>query len=114
MEKYAPPGFRSGKPANILISIFVYAALLSLSLDYKAEGLPPGVPTNACRAIYLVMGLVMLFFTANYLDVWKIFRIDRIRNMWLRTIVVFAVDGILGVLMVLLMIFAAVSMGVYS
>lgn len=113
-KKYAPPGFRSGKPANILISIFVYAALLSLSLDYKAEGLPPGVPTNACRAIYLVMGLVMLLFTANYLDVWRLLRIDRIRNMWIRTIVVLAVDCILAGLMILLMIFAAVITGGYS
>ncbi len=113
-KKYAPPGFRSGKPANILISVFVYAALVSLSLGYTAEGLPPGPVTNVCRGIYLIMGLVMLFFTANYLDVWKIFRIDRIRNMWLRTIVVLAVDGILGILMILLMIFAAVSMGAYG
>ena len=112
-KKYAPPGFRSGKPANILISVFVYAALASLALGYTAEGLPPGPVTNVCRGIYLVMGLVILFFTANYLDVWKVFRIDRIRNMWLRTVAVLAVDGILCVLMILLMIFAAVSMGAY-
>ena len=98
----------------LAFSIFVYAALLSLSLDYKAEGLPPGVPTNACRAIYLVMGLVMLLFTANYLDVWRLLRIDRIRNMWIRTIVVLAVDCILAGLMILLMIFAAVITGGYS
>ena len=112
-SKYMIPGFRSKKPVNILVAIFVYAFFLSISLSYTAEGIAPGFQTWVERIIYTIFGFMILFFTGNYLDIWSIMGISRIRNAWVRFIAVLAFDCLLAAIMILIMIFAALLMEAY-
>ena len=111
--KYMIPGFRSRKPVNILIALFVYGFFLSLSLSYTAEGIEPGFQTWVERIIYTVFGFMILFFTGNYLNIWSVMGISRIRSSWLRFLAVIAFDCLLAAIMILVMIFAALAMGAY-
>lgn len=111
-RSYALPGFRTGKPTNMMIALFAYVSLLWLSLTYTAEGISPGIVLWTLRGIYLVSGFFILLFTGNYLDIWSVLRIDRIPNAWIRTILLFAIDFVLVMAMLILMIIVAVSMGV--
>lgn len=105
--RYMIPGFRSGNPLHYLVAGFAYVSLLVLSLTYTAKGIPPGPILWTERIIYLVCGFGILLFTGNYLDIWRILRISRIRNTLLRLFVVFALDIFLAGVMVTFMIAAA-------
>lgn len=112
--KYMIPGYRTGSPVNILIATSIYAFFLNLVVTLKVEGIPPGIVLWTERLIYLIFGLGILFFTGNYLNVWDLLKISRIRNPLLRLIVVLLIDALLAVAMVFVMILTAVAMGAYK
>ena len=112
-NNFLPPGFRSRKPMNILMALFIYAFAFSVCLSFTAKGIEPGFQTWAERIIYLFFTLLMLLFTGNYLDIWSFMGISRIRNALLRFIAVIAFDALLAAIMLLIMIFAALIMGAY-
>lgn len=107
------PGFRSKKPTNMLVAIFIYGFCLALGLNYTAEGIAPGFQTWVERIIYSIGLLAMLLFTGNYLDIWSVIRINRIRNPWLRFLAVVLVDAVIIVITVFIMIYAGLAMGAY-
>ena len=107
------PGFRSKKPMNILMALFIYTFAFSICLRFTAEGIEPGFQTWVERIIYSICTFIMLLFTGNYLDVWSVMGISRIRNAWLRFFAVLAFDALLGAITILIMIFAGLIMGSY-
>ena len=107
------PGFRSKKPANILMALFIYAFAFSVCLHFTAEGIEPGFQTRVERIILSLFTLIMLLFTGNYLDIWSVMGISRIRNAWLRFFAVIAFDALLAAITILVMIFAGLIMGAY-
>lgn len=107
------PGFRSKKPANILMAIFIYAFAFSVCMSFTAKGIDPGIETWTERIIFSIFTLLMLLFTGNYLDIWSYMGISRIRNAWLRFLAVLAFDALLAAIMLLIMIFATLIMGAY-
>lgn len=107
------PGFRSKKPMNILMALFIYTFAFSICLRFTAEGIEPGFQTWVERIIYSIGTFIMLLFTGNYLDIWSVMGISRIRNAWLRFFAVLAFDALLGAITILVMIFAGLIMGSY-
>ena len=107
------PGFRSKKPMNILMALFIYTFAFSICLRFTAEGIEPGFQTWVERIIYSICTFIMLLFTGNYLDIWSVMGISRIRNAWLRFFAVLAFDALLGAITILVMIFAGLIMGSY-
>ncbi len=107
------PGFRSKKPVNMLIAIFIYAFAFYVCKDFTAESIAPGIETWIERIILFFFTLLMMLFTGNYLDIWSFMGISRIRNAWLRFLAVLAFDALLAAIMLVIMIFAALIMGAY-
>lgn len=105
------PGFRSKKPANILIALFIYAFAFSFCTRFTAKATGPVFQPWVERAIYLLFTVIILLFTGNYLDIWSFMGISRIRNAWLRFLAVIAFDVLLAVIMLLIMILAGLMMG---
>ena len=112
-NSFLPPGFRSKKPANMLIAIFIYAFAFYICIDFTAESIEPGIETWIERIILSFFTLLMMLFTGNYLDIWSFMGISRIRNAWLRFLAVLAFDALLAAIMLVIMIFAALIMGAY-
>ena len=112
-NSFLPPGFRSKKPANMLIAIFIYAFAFYVCMDFTAESIEPGIETWIERIILSFFTLLMMLFTGNYLDIWSFMGISRIRNAWLRFLAVLAFDALLAAIMLVIMIFAALIMGAY-
>lgn len=110
-HRYLPPGFRSGTTVNILTALGGYALLIYLSLTFTASGVLPGLMTVIERILLFIFGLGLILFTCNYLDVWDACRISRIKNTWLRTAAVLAVDLVLAFAGLIVMIIVVMSMG---
>ena len=54
------PGFRSKKPMNILMALFIYTFAFSICLRFTAEGIEPGFQTWVERIIYSICTFIML------------------------------------------------------
>lgn len=109
-QKYLPPGFRSGSPVNMLTASVGYIILVSLSLTFTAKDILPGLMTLIERILLFIFGAGIIFFSANYLDVWSVLQINRIRNPYLKTLAVLAADTLLAFISLIIMIVVVLSM----
>ena len=110
-EKYMLPGFRTKNPTNIIIAVCGYASLIYLSAVTTAKGIPAGLLTYIMRCGIFVYGVILILFSANYLNVWDSLRISRIRNVWVRTFVIVLADVLFSLLSLVLMTILLVLMG---
>lgn len=109
-RKYLPPGFRSGSPVNMQAALVGYIILVSLSLTFTAKDILPGLMTVVERILCFIFGTGIILFSSNYLDVWSVLRIDRIRNPYLRTLVVLVLDVSLAFVSLCIMIGVSMAM----
>ena len=114
VRRFMIPGFRKRNPAHIMAAVIVYIFFLRVCLTFTAEGIPPGPVLWTVRIIYLLFVFLMILFTGNYLDVWDLVRISRIRNILLRLLVVFAIDAVLAVIMFFTMVLTVVALGGFT
>lgn len=107
------PGFRSGNPIHYLAAACAYGLLLYFTSDFHMDDFPPGFPTWTARIVFLLWGLMILLFTGNYMDIWDILRITRIRSPLLRLLAVLAIDAVLVVGWAFAIVLTGLALGVY-
>lgn len=95
----------------MLASIIGYALVFSVSLTFTAKGITPGLMTAVERGLLLSGSILILLFTCNYLDVWDLCRISRIRFPWLWAIAVLVIDVLLFFVLLFTMILAVILLG---
>ena len=104
---YMLPGFRSGNPTNMIIAVLGYGLILLLGLTLTVQTAHSPLHLWVERLFFIGCALSVVFFTCNYLNIWKSFRIDRIRNSIMKVLAVLLVDA--GAVLVLLLIMAIIE-----
>ena len=105
--RYMIPGFRSGNPTNMIIAVLGYGMILLLGLTLTVQTAQSALHLWIERLFFIGCAFSVVFFTCNYLNVWKSFKIDRIRNPILKVLAVLLIDA--GAVLVLLLIMAIVE-----
>lgn len=108
-SKYTLPGFRSGNLTNMIIALQGYglALFLFLTLDIKSAASKPILWTN--RVFFALCTLVVIAFSCNYLNIWHLLRIDRIRKPVLKILAVFLSEA--AVVLVLVFVTVIIESG---
>ena len=87
------PGFRSGNATNMVVALLGYAFIFSAGLTMAI----PSAKTEALRwterIFFILCSLVVVFLSSDYLGVWKRFRIDRVKNPFLKALCVLLLDA---------------------
>lgn len=77
LRRYLPPGFRTGNPAKMVAALLCYWATIDAALHIDVTDLSPGGQRLAYRLLVALMLLAMIFFSNNYLDVWRLLPLTR-------------------------------------
>ena len=96
-----PPGFRSLNPSHMVLAAVGYLSIIGLSFAITTPENPAPINLWGQRIGFILCSLGTILFTCNYLDVWKVFKLDRIKNPFIKALSIFAVD-IAFVFMILL------------
>ena len=105
--RYMIPGFRSRNPTNMIIAVLGYGMILLLGLTLTVQTAQSPTHLWVERLFFVGCALLVVFFTCNYLNIWKSFRIDRIRNPLFQVLAVLLIDA--GAVLLLLLIMAIVE-----
>lgn len=99
-KKYLPPGFRNSNVVKWLFSAVGYAALIAVGLDLQVEN--AGIIELIINRIsFTAMGLCMVLFSGNYLNVHRHFFLTRSKKRWVRWLGIGIVDFALVALWVI-------------
>ena len=102
--KWLPPGFRSLHPVKMILAAFAYTMLIAAGLSMEVKNAPSGTEWID-KTFYMVFVLASFLFLGNYLDVWKVFKLDRIKNPVVKLICVLLLLGlILGIILTVMVI----------
>ena len=82
-RKYLPPGFRNNNVIKWLFSGIGYAALLAIGLDLQVENAGT-LELIINRIAFTIMGLGIILFNGNYLNVHSHFVLTRSKKRWVR------------------------------
>lgn len=82
-RRFLPPGFRSGSLLSRVTSACGYAFAFYVSASLQVETTSKAV-LYLNRAGFLIMILLMIFFTGNYRGIQSILPISRSKNIWIR------------------------------
>ena len=100
-RKYLPPGFRSGQPWLMVLSLGGYLLLFSVVRDYY-----PSVETMHSRPVWqcamAAAVLLPVWFTADYLGIRTRLGVGKVQNSLLRWAVILAFDVLLFWLVVVI------------
>lgn len=83
--KWLPPGFRTLNPIKMLLSAFLYVLFFMAAMQLDVKNAPPGKEWID-KIFFLVFFLVAVAFIGNYMDIWHVFRADRIKQPILRIV----------------------------
>lgn len=100
-KKYLPPGFRNSNVIKWLFSAVGYAALLAIGLDLQVENAGT-IELIINRIAFTIMGLCIVLFNGNYLNVHRHFILTRSKKRWVRWIGMGIVDFALVALWVII------------
>ena len=81
--KWLPPGFRTLNPVKMLLSGFLYVILFMAAIQLDVKNAPPGKEWID-KLFFLVFVFIAVAFIGNYMDIWHLFRADRIKQPLLR------------------------------
>lgn len=84
--EWLPPGFRTLRPVNMLVAILGYAFLVTFSLRIDGSVYETVAEYNLMRLNFLLLGLFLVLFYCNYLDLRRKFLFMRSRRRWLRMV----------------------------
>lgn len=100
-KKYLLPGFRNKNLIKWLFSCIGYAALFAIGLDLQVEN--AGMTELIINRIaFTSMGLSIVLFNGNYLNVQKHFVLTRSNKRWLRWLGMVIIDAALVALWVIM------------
>lgn len=105
-HRWLPPGFRSGHVRKMVISGLAYALLFATGITLQVDNAGPE-KLLANRIAYIIIGLIMILFFANYGNIWKILGITKIKRTWLRVVIMILAGAF--IFFVLMLIFAAIN-----
>ncbi len=91
----------------MIIAVLGYGLILLLGLTLTVQTAHSPLHLWVERLFFIGCALSVVFFTCNYLNIWKSFRIDRIRNSIMKVLAVLLVDA--GAVLVLLLIMAIIE-----
>ena len=83
--KWLPPGFRTLNPVKMLLSGFLYVIFFMAAMQLDVKNAPLGKEWID-KVFFLVFFLVAVAFIGNYMDIWHVFRADRIKQPILRIV----------------------------
>lgn len=98
------PGFRSGNPSHIIVAIIGYLMIFYVGLTLAIADAQTPASMVLGRIIFIISCIFAVYFTCNYKNIWNRLHINRIRNTFLKTLAVAAVDALLTFIMIILMI----------
>ena len=104
LEKYMIPGFRSRNPQNIAIAVIGYFSLFSIGLTLTIQNIKSPSFIWLERSFLILIGLSLTFFTCNYLNVWKLFKIDTIKRPLLKAFTIIILDLCIALLLFIIML----------
>ena len=79
--KWLPPGFRTLNPVKIFLYVIFFMAAMQLDVKNAPSG-----KEWIDKTFFLVFFLVAVAFIGNYMDIWHVFRADRIKQPILRIV----------------------------
>ena len=97
LRRFLPPGYRREHPLYMLLFTAVYIIVFNVALTMRVPGAEPGRLWTV-RVLALLMFLVLVFFSGDYLDCQKFLGIQKIRNRTVRVLVAALVDLVLAAL----------------
>ena len=83
--KWLPAGFRTLNPVKMLFSGFLYVIFFMAAMQLDVKNAPSGKEWID-KTFFLVFFLVAVAFIGNYMDIWHVFRADRIKQPILRIV----------------------------
>ena len=83
--KWLPPGFRTLNPVKMLLSGFLYVIFFMAAMQLDVKNDPLGKEWID-KVFFRVFFLVAVAFIGNYMDIWHVFRADRIKQPILRIV----------------------------
>lgn len=102
--KWLPPGFRSLHPLKMLAAGFAYFMLIAAGLSMEVKNAPSGKEWID-KAFYFLFVLSSFLFLGNYMNIWSVFKIDKIKNPILKWICALMILGlILGIILTVMVI----------
>lgn len=101
--KYMIPGFRSMKPQNMVIAAIGYFILFSVALSMKIQSDKASFLWLE-RSFFIIIALSVIFMTCNYMNVWHILKIDRIKHPIIKFFAVIISDVLLAFILLIIMV----------
>lgn len=90
--RFLPPGFRSGNPMHMAVAIIGYAMLICVGGTMTVTGVKSEAAVWLERIFSIICGLSTVLISCNYLDIWSILNLDKIKNVWLKTLAIIIAD----------------------
>ncbi|MBR2807339.1 MAG: serine/threonine protein kinase [Oscillospiraceae bacterium] len=104
-HRYYPPGFRSMDPSHIVLAVIGYLGVFGLSFSMATPQNPTLVNIWGQRITFVLSAVSVILFSCNYLNAWKLFKIDRIKNPLLKAFAVLMADVAILFIILLIMSF---------
>ena len=108
--KWLPPGFRSLNPIKMLLSALVYALFIMAGLTLEVKNAPSGKEW-VDKVFFFLFVFVGVAFIANYMDIWHVFRVDRVKQPILRILYLLVITSLALLLVIAIMMIVENAVG---
>ncbi len=102
--KYMIPGFRTGNPTNIIVAILGYGLILLLGFTLTVQSAHTAALLWLNRLFFIACAIMTVLFTCNYMNIWKLFGLDKIRRTFVKCMAVLAIDAAAVLLLLIIMV----------
>lgn len=109
--RWLPPGFRSLKPLRMIVSLFLYVFLFFLGSTLPILNPISQADVILNRVFFILCCLATIFFLGNYMNIWEILGITKIRVKGLRHFVILLGAGLCFISLVIIMVIIESGMG---
>ncbi|MCD8367591.1 MAG: protein kinase [Clostridiales bacterium] len=102
-RRYLPPGFRSGSVPHMIVATVGYVLLFAVALSMELEAATP-LALAMNRVTVLLIGLAVIFFSADYCGVQARMPLTNSRNPFIRWICIIVYDILIAFLLMLILV----------
>lgn len=85
----------------MIAAAIIYVTIIQAGVTLEVTNAPPGYEWIE-KTYYILFFSSFFFFFGNYMDVWRLFRLDRIKNRILKVICILLTFIMLLVMLILL------------